>query len=514
MPLLRLLTLLAAVAIGTALFVTWLTGTAVGGQNEGADEGPKPVNQGALQLVTRPDLHPPSLSVTLGTGLATPGYYFVTQGSRNYGDTGPLIVDAQAQPVWVGPSSEGVNATTFEAQRYQGRPVLTWWEGTIDKDVGMGIGRGVIVDQSYRTVAVVEAGNGRPTDLHDFVLTPGGTALLLVYQPRAADLSEYGGRASGRVLDNYVQEVDVATGEVLFEWSAFDHVPPDESYQDVPGGNGAWDAYHLNSVVLDDDGDLLVSARHTWAVYKIDRETGDVVWRLGGKRSDFELGPDAVFAWQHDADRRPDGTISLFDNQAASPELIEQSRSRGLILQLDEQAGSATVVREFTHPADLLAQSQGNVQNLPSGNVLVGWGSMPHLSEYDPEGRLVLDLRFYQTAQSYRAFVAEWTGTPLEPPAVVARAEDGGTRVYVSWNGATEVSSWRVLGAASEGAEPVELTTAPRQGFETAIAVDSTGPWFVVEALGAAGEALGTSAPVRLAAPAPSPSPATATPSR
>lgn len=503
----RLLTLIAAAVTATVLLVTLLPGTATD-EDEGAKPGDKPVNEGALELVSRPDLHPPSLSVTLRSQTATAGYYLVTQGSRRYGDTGPMIVDGEGQPVWLGRVPEGQNATTFEVQRYRGRPVLTWWEGRIDKDVGMGIGKGVILDENYRRVATVEAGNGRPTDLHDFVITPRDTALLLIYQPRRADLSDYGGSAAGRVLDNYVQEVDVATGRVLFEWSAFDHVPPDESYQKVPDGAGAWDAYHLNSVVMDENGDLLVSARHTWAVYKIDGKTGAVVWRLGGKAGDFELGPGAHFAWQHDAGWRPDGTLSLFDNQAASPELVESDQSRGMILQLDEQAGSATLVRQFTHPAGLLAPSQGNLQNLPSGHVLVGWGSQPHLSEYDQEGRLVFDARFFATAQSYRAFLGRWHGMPQEPPAVAARAEADGTRVYVSWNGATRVGSWRVMGAPSEGAEPRELTTVPKDGFETSIPVDDDGPWFMVQALDAKGAVIGSSAPVRVAAGAsPSPSP-------
>jgi Arylsulfotransferase (ASST) len=504
MPLGRLLTLLAAVAIATALLVTWLTGTAIG-EDEGANAGDPPVNEGALELVTRPDLHPPSMSVTLTSQAATPGYYFVTQGSTRYGDTGPMIVDGQGQPVWVGGVPDGQNATTFEVQRYRGRPVLTWWEGRIDKDVGMGIGIGVILDENYRKVATVHAGNGRPTDLHDFVITPRDTALLLIYQQRTADLRRYGGRAAGRILDNLVQEVDIATGRVLFEWSAFDHVPPDESYQALPSGGGAWDAYHLNSVEMDESGDLLVSARHTWAVYKIDPDTGDVVWRLGGKQTDFELGPGARFAWQHDAGSRPDGTLSLFDNQAASPELVEGDQSRGMILKLDERRGTATLVREFTHPAGLLAPSQGNLQNLPSGHVLVGWGSEPHLSEYDEAGRLVFDARFYATAQSYRAFLGRWDGMPTEPPAVVARAEGDGTRVYVSWNGATRVRSWRVWSATSQDDEPVLLTTAPKDGFETAVLVDDDGPYYIVEALDGDGRVIGTSALVRVTAPAAGP---------
>ena len=231
-----------------------------------------------------------------------------------------------------------------------------------------------------------------------------------------------------------------------------------------------------------------------------------MLWRLGGKDGDFELGPGARFAWQHDADWRPDGTLSLFDNQAASADLIESDQSRGLILKLDERAGTATLVREFTHPAGLLAQSQGNLQNLPGGRVLVGWGSMPHLSEYDEQGRLVFDARFYQTAQSYRAFLGRWVGRPTEPPAVVARAAGDKTSVYVSWNGATEVRSWRVWGSASTDAEPVQLATAPKTGFETIVQVDDRGPFFIVEALDGAGEVIGISGQARaMAAPSPSP---------
>jgi hypothetical protein len=512
MPLARLLTLLAAVVLATVLLVTWLDDPSTG-RIEGAAgreaSGAKPVNEGAHQLITRPDLHPASVTVTLDTDDATPGYYFVTQGSPRYGGTGPLIVDRLGRPVWLGQVPEGRNATTFEVQSYQSRPVLTWWEGRIDKDVGMGIGQGVILDQSYREVARVQAGNDRPTDLHDFVITPRDTALLLIYQPRSADLSEYGGKVGGRVLDNLVQEVDIATGEVLFEWSAFDAVPPDESYQPVPDGTDPWDAYHLNSVIVDEAGDLLVSARHTWAVYKIDGRTGDVLWRLGGKKSDFTLGPGALFTWQHDADWRADGTLTLFDNQAASPELVESDHSRGLILRLDETAGTAGLVRELTHPAGLLAPSQGNLQNLPDGHVLVGWGSEPHFSEYDERGRMVFDARFFETAQSYRAFLFDWTGAPAGPPVVVATTEQEGARVSVSWNGATEVRAWRVLGAASEGAEPVELATAPWAGLETSILVDQPGPWFVVEALDAAGAVIGTSDPVRATTASPSPSAST-----
>ena len=228
----RLLTLLAAVAIITALLAALLYYFTTGSGREA--RGAKPVNLGTHELVSRPDLHPPSLSVTLKSQAATPGYYFVTQGSPLYGNTGPMIVDGTGAARLGRAVPDGENATTFEVQRYQGRPVLTWWEGRIDRDVGMGIGKGVILDERYRRVATVHAGNGRPTDLHDFVITSRDTALLLIYQRRTANLSEYGGSANGCRPGQPGAGGGHPDRRVLFEWSAFDNVPPDESYKESP----------------------------------------------------------------------------------------------------------------------------------------------------------------------------------------------------------------------------------------------------------------------------------------
>ena len=508
-PILRLLALLAAAVLGAVLVAVWLT-TRDSTDDEAQGEERPALNQGALELVSRPDLHPASMSVTMSSGFASPGLLFVTPGSRLYGDTGPMIVDRKGEPVWVGGVPQGQNATAFSMQSYKGRPVLTWWQGVIDRNVGAGTGFGVIVDASYRQVAKVQAVGLEPADLHEFLITPRDTALLVVYREVARDLSEYGGPADGRLLDNLVQEVDIETGRLLFEWSAFQHVPPGESYQEMPDG-GAWDPYHLNSVAMDAGGDLLVSARHTWAVYKIDGGTGDVVWRLGGKKSDFSFGRGARFAWQHDARWRASDELTVFDNQAAN-EIAEADHSRGLILRLDEAAGRATLIREFTHPAGLLAGSQGSLQNLPGGGVLIGWGSKPHLSEYDAEGRLVFDAQFFATDQSYRALMAAWTGRPLDRPAVVAVARGSRTTVHVSWNGATEVASWRVLAARVEGGEQTQVTTARKGGFETAIAVDHQGPFFRVQALDDRGTLLAESVTVRATATATATSPSPVSP--
>ena len=118
------------------------------------------------------------------------------------------------------------------------------------------------------------------------------------------------------MLDGIVQEVDIETGEVLFEWHSLDHVGLEESYYQSVAGPQDWafDYFHINSIDPNPDGYLTISARRTSAVYKVDRKTGEVVWRLGGKNSDFEMGPGTRTDWQHDARRHPDDNITIFDN--------------------------------------------------------------------------------------------------------------------------------------------------------------------------------------------------------
>ena len=115
---------------------------------------------------------------------------------------------------------------------------------------------------------------------------------------------------------------------------------------DEDGGTRAepYDYIHLNAVSLDGDDGFLVSARNTSTVYRLDRESASVDWRLGGHSSDFEIDGDAEFAWQHDAHRRADGTITLFDNQSED----DAGWSRGLRLAVDEDAMTASLVAQYT----------------------------------------------------------------------------------------------------------------------------------------------------------------------
>jgi hypothetical protein len=444
---------------------------------------------------SRPDLRPPTIDVaTQAHGHTTPGYIFVAP-KKGGGQYGPMILDYRGQPVWFRPvQDDGEYAMDFKVQHYRGEPVLTWAEGRVV--AGHGLDEYVILDSSYQELSRLRAGNGYQGDHHEFLITPQDTALLTIYASTPADLTSVGGPKDGVVLDGIAQEVDISTGEVLFEWHSLDHVGLDESYRrPSKDSRGAFDYFHINSIDVDHDNNLLVSAKGTCAVYKIDRQTGAVAWRLGGKKSDFEMGPGTRFAFQHDARRQPDGTLTIFDNGAA-PKVHDHSRA--IVVELDEKEMTATLVREYTHPDKLLASSQGNIQVMPSGNVFVGWGSEPLFSEFDSGGELLFDASFPSEVESYRAFRFPWSGQPSDDPAVAVESGPGDeVMVYASWNGATEIASWQVLaGPDPDRLEPAG--SALRDGFETAITVRTSEPYVAVRAKHRSGGVLGTSEAVKL----------------
>jgi hypothetical protein len=289
-----------------------------------------------------------------------------------------------------------------------------------------------------------------------------------------------------------VQEIDIKTGRVLFSWSAARRISPRGSMVKPPK-TGGWDAYHINSVSEDSDGNLLLTSRHLSAVFKINRRNGRVIWTLGGPRSDFKVSPSARFYYPHDAARAPDGTLTLFDNRSTAIDKRGQT-SRGLRLKLDTKKKTATLAGAFRHPSgNVLATSQGNARMIGQSNVFVGWGSSPWFSEYGPDGHLVFAAHFQsQWNQSYRAFKGPWTGRPPEKPVVSALVRLGSMAVYAAWNGATEVAQWRVL-AGDTATSLSEIGTGAWANFETKLVFPKTPAFVQVEALDASGAVLGRS---------------------
>jgi Arylsulfotransferase (ASST) len=445
---------------------------------------------------SRPELRPPIVSVTTSSPSLAPGYEFAAPYTGP-GQAGPMILDQSGGLVWFRPLPPDEFATNFRVQEYLGRPVLTWWQGDISVH-GFGLGEGVIANESYQDIAHVHAGNGVQEDLHDLQLTPQGTALITAYEPILCDLSSVGGSPDAGVTDGVLQEIDVKTGLVMYQWSSLDHVALDESYASARNSTAAtpFDYFHINSIDVDQNGTLLISARNTWTVYELDARSGEIVWRLGGKRSSFAMGAGTSTAWQHDPRSLPNGSISIFDN-GASPAV--HSQSRAIVVSLDEQSRSATLDEQIVHAPPLLADSQGNVQALANGDWFVGWGQDPDLSEFSPTGALLFDAHFPAHTQSYRDFRFQWSGTPADSPAFSFLPSNGGAgTIYASWNGATALSGWRVLAGAS-ATDLAPVAQVARTGFETAIALPSGTPdaFVTVQALGAEGQVLATAKTAR-----------------
>lgn len=468
----------------TVLFLSVLV---LGGCAEAAaPPKPSPVLPSTYSLVSRPDLEPPKVEVRTAVAGLDPGYVFLMTriGDREPGETQAyaMVVDRAGNLVWTRRfEDDGTFPNDLAVQTYRGEPVLTYWRGT-SPERGWGNGEYVLLDTSYREIATVRAGNGYHADFHDLRITDRGTAYLMAY-PTV--------RGNPAVREGVIQEVDIATGRVLFEWNSIDHVGLEESVAAPPDKPGeAFDYFHANSVDEGPDGDLLVSARHTSAVYRIDRETGDIVWRMGGTNSDFTLGPGVEFHWQHDARWQPDGRISLLDN--ASNLDSNDAVSRALTLEVDERAETVRLENAFENPDGRPSGSQANHQLLPTGTSVVGWGSRPGFTAFSSSGEVLLHANLPSNTFSYRALLADWTATPAEPP----RAEVGDGTVHASWNGATEVSRWRVL----SGPDPDRLTEGrprPRTGFETALEVPPDAAYVAVEALGRDGVPLRRSEVIR-----------------
>jgi Arylsulfotransferase (ASST) len=438
---------------------------------------------------SRPDLAPAAVRLTRWSSRDAPGDIFLASQFGPVQD-GPEILGPGGGLIWFDPLPGDDSASDFRVQTYHGRPVLTWWQGYMTAGAGVGVDE--IYNSSYQPVAVVRAANGLSADLHEFQLTPENTALITAYYPVYWNASSVGGSKHEIVFDCVVQEIDIPTGLVLFHWDSLDHVPLSDSYEPLPKGPRApFDYFHVNSIQQDDDGNLLISARNTWAAYKVNIQTGAVMWELGGKHSSFKLAPGVGWAFQHDVRARAsnDLFVTMFDDGAGPP--IEAKQSRAIKLNLDFKNMTARQVAQDLHTPPLLSSFEGNDQQLPNHDDFVGWGQQPYFSEYDPSGRLIYDGRFVDATASYRAYRFPWSGTPTTPPAI---AYSGGRTptVYASWNGATHVSSWRVLA----GTTPTKLrpvAAAHRTWFETWIRLPSAQRYVAAQALDSSGHVLGTS---------------------
>lgn len=473
---------------------------------------------------SEPHLHPMKVKVNIYESSTSPGYIFVAPYSisseATYGQPGALILDNCGNPTWFRPLEHpNLMNTDFRVQHWQDKPVLTFWQGTLATPpayTNLPSGSSepgscfYILDNTYRVIKTVKAQKGYISDVHEFLITPRNTALLLSTKKVPMDLRPYGGPKKGFVQNFAVQEIDLKTDKLLFFWDALHHIPLTDSYQPASSASDSdnvWDVFHLNSIGLTDDPDeILVSGRNTWTIYRIKKSTEEILWRLGGKQSDFNVDKQARFSWQHDARFVDKDLISLFDdNCCESSPSSDTPPARGLVLKLDYRKMEAKQKRSYYHDPHLQVATQGSLQNLDNGHKFIGWGQSPYYSEFkncgntvnDPSDNLIYDAKLPGNNITYRAFRYEWKGKPCYPPSLAVICQRGKVAVYASWNGSTETASWQVWAGPSKNTLEL-ITTAPKTGFETAITVKAQGPYFQVKAIDAKGRVLGSSKVIRM----------------
>jgi len=470
--------------------------------------------KGAYTFVSAPRLHPPKLSTTVKTqtsklakgNILVDNFPNLTQTGPMTGEGGPLILDSKLQPVWFLPIGTNVTSTNLEQQTYKGKPVLTYWKGVVTNTGASTSGEVDIVDEHYRHVATVKApaASGWIISVHDAVIS-GPNLWVTVYRNVSnTDLSAEGGSPTGILYDAGVQEYNIKTGKLEYTWDAKDHVPLTQAQQHAPpaavGTTTPWDAYHINSIQLLPGNQMLVSLRNTWAAYLINTKTSQTIWTLGGNASSFKVASNAAFAWQHDVQMLPHNQVSLFNDNCCAitgPGLFgpRNGASGGLVLNLNTRAHTASLAASYTHSKPPLDPAfLGSMSVLSNGNALVGWGSNPYFSEYSKHGQLLLDAKWPGKDLSYRAlFTDKWVGTPSFPPSGAARRVKGGkVVVYASWDGDTQVTSWKVLAGSNANKLPVVASHA-KTGFETAIRPPKNAKFFKVQAFDAKGHLLRTS---------------------
>ena len=467
--------------------------------------------KGAWTFVSAPRLHPPKLTTTQKTqrGLA-PGYFMtgvfkdVTVAKPVVGESGPLILDRNLQPVWFDPIGTKALAANLRVQSYNGKPVLSWWQGTISGTGATTSGEDVVVDQHYRHVATLNGSGGWVISEHEMIIS-GPNAWVTAYKNVPMDLSRFGGSANGVLVDSAVQEYDLKTGQLLYTWDALNpgatpNIPLSQSRQ-KPFPGIPWDAYHINSIQLTGNETFLVSMRNTWSAYLVNRLTNGIEWTISGnpKVSTFTLPANAQFQWQHDVQLNGN-MLSMFDDHCCGIKDIKNGRaefvtptapSRGLVLKVDLTKHTGALASQYIR-GKLVVPFLGSTGLLPGGNVVLGWGNSQVFSEVSHKGKVLLDATWPAPDINYRTYVQRWTGIPFFPPSGGVRNNQGKATVYASWDGDTQVVSWKVL-AGSSAKSLKAVASKTKTGFETTIPLTSSFNVYEVQALDAQHHVLGTS---------------------
>jgi len=313
--------------------------------------------------------------------------------------------------------------------------------------VAAGLTEYYIMDSTYSIVETIQMGNGYIADFHEFQILANGHVLMLGYDIQQVDMSEIveGGYPGAMVVGSIVQELDnpvAATGQernVIFQWRSWDHYELTDSYQDLT--QSTVNPIHLNSIEMSNDGHLIISSIGLGEVTKINRRTGEIIWRMGGKNNEFtfinedQANDPVYFMFQHDVRQLDNGNLTMIDNGNNNPnvgggDVPVRPYTRAVEYELDETAMTATRVWEYRHDPDIFVGNFGSVQRLDNGNTVIGWGAAsmtgsPAITEVDASGTVISELSFDRLLlASYRAYRFDWN---RRRPAAYVWSDGGGS---------------------------------------------------------------------------------------
>lgn len=463
----------------------------------------------AWHFVSAPGLRPAHVHVCTRKSGVAPGMVFVgpfkdaLHPGKLVGQSGALMVDQGGNPVWFHPAPKGEQDSDIQTESYgsKNQPVISLWQGKIALPPKQPVGaplRGAyyFYNSQYHVIKTLKAqGKGWITDFHELAITkptkshPQGTAVFFAAKKKSKNLRPYGGSANGSYEDAEIQQVDLATNKLIFHWDVDQHIKLKDSKVHAPK-SGVWDPYHANSINLNKSGDILLSLRNTWGVYALS-PAGKFLWQVGGKcvaKKCLSPTKSAMFFWQHDVRYDGNTKISMFDDGCCNLGVSgPEHAARGLVVSLNFSKKRAGLVRQFHHPHTSEVPTAGSFRFLSDGHAFIGWGQSYFYSEYTNAGKMVYDAAMPKTDMSYRAWKGSWTGMPTTKPSAAARKKGKKVTVYASWNGATTVASWKVLGS-SKTSQTKSLGKHTRHGFETAVSLTGAANYYKVEALASDGK--------------------------
>ncbi|KAK3722006.1 hypothetical protein LTR37_002822 [Vermiconidia calcicola] len=475
-------------------------------------------DEGLETYVSRPDIVSPKWQVQIhDTQNIAPGYWFLSPydrvGRKAPGGAwiGPHIYDGQGGLIWSGSyifNNRNVMDFTLSRVRGQSRLTAIFPPGEY----------GPVINHHYQVLDKLPVGKQHKTlNMHDLHFVEGGKTLMLLTRNTSAVTTAEQAKVIGYDAPCHInspgfKDIDTTTWDTRFAWDARDIIPLDDSTHDHSPLKDrcahGWDYMHANAVDKFDDGHYLLSARHADTLYKLDKDDGHMIWRLGGRKSDFGMG-DVNFTRQHHArlhsQNETHTIITIMDNakgEDAQEPSSKWSRALMIALRTDVTPMTAELIRAIDHPHKAYSWRRGSHQVLDNGNSFVCWSEQALQSEHSPDGKILWEARLQvDWLGTYRATKHEFIGLPFEPPAVHSQAfsqddepnNSTYTTVHVSWNGATEVATWALYKTDEAGGVMVRIASATRSGFETRIVTEGYSAFIIAQALDSEGIMLGES---------------------